>query len=65
MIPEETGINNQEPEDIQLLTMTLPVDFQSRLRELPLEQLLEVVMDLGRIPEARFPEQVVPLGQRR
>ena len=27
-----------------------------------LDDLLEIVMDLGRIPEARFPERVVELG---
>ncbi len=51
-------------EDILLLVATLPVELQGALHKTDLERLLEVVMDLGRIPEARFPDKVVPLSDR-
>jgi len=51
-------------DDIHLLVAALPGDLQASLRKLPLEQLLEVVMDLGRLPEARFPERVARLSER-
>ena len=28
------------------------------------EQLLEVILDLGRVPEARYPDQAIPLGEQ-
>jgi hypothetical protein len=37
---------------------------QAALRKLPLEQLVEIVMDLGRFPEARFPDRVVRLCEK-
>ncbi|AJE04910.1 hypothetical protein GPICK_11665 [Geobacter pickeringii] len=42
----------------------LPAELQTALHRLPLDELLEVVMDLGRPPEARFPERVVRLAER-
>ncbi len=48
-------------EDIHLLIATLPGDLQAAIYQLPIDQLVEVVMDLGRPPEARFPDQVVRL----
>ena len=51
-------------EDIHLLVATLPEGLQSALRKLPLEELIEVVMDLGRLPEARFPERVEELSEQ-
>jgi stage III sporulation protein SpoIIIAA len=37
---------------------------QEAVREMPVEELLEVVLDLGRPPEARFPSGTRPLLQR-
>jgi stage III sporulation protein SpoIIIAA len=51
-------------DDIHLLVATLPGDIQAALRKLPLEQLVEVVMDLGRFPEARYPERVIRLSEK-
>jgi len=51
-------------DDIHLLVATLPGDLQAALRKLPLEQLVEVVMDLGRLPEARFPDNVIRLSEK-
>ncbi|HXV22119.1 MAG TPA: R3H domain-containing nucleic acid-binding protein [Desulfuromonadales bacterium] len=49
-------------EDILLLVAALPAELQAVLLKMELDKLLEVVMDLGRIPEARFPERVAPLS---
>ncbi|HEY6009374.1 MAG TPA: hypothetical protein VIU40_13695, partial [Geobacteraceae bacterium] len=51
-------------EDIHLLVATLPGELQAALRRLPLESLIEVVMDLGRLPEARFPDRTVRLADK-
>jgi len=57
--------NNPSPvDDVHLLVATLPGELQAALRKLPLEQLLEVIMDLGRVAEARFPDQVVRLSEK-
>lgn len=55
---------NEPFDDTHLLTATLPAEFQEPIRELPLGQLLEVIIDLGRAPQARFPDRVVSLGER-
>ncbi|HET6418528.1 MAG TPA: R3H domain-containing nucleic acid-binding protein [Geobacteraceae bacterium] len=51
-------------EDINLLVATLPAFLQTTLYKMPLDQLIEVVMDLGRTPEARFPDKVARLGEK-
>jgi stage III sporulation protein SpoIIIAA len=51
-------------DDIHLLVATLPGELQAALRKLPLEQLVEIVMDLGRFPEARLPDRVVRLCEK-
>ena len=48
-------------EDTQLLVATLPAELQSALQILPVEELIEVVMDLGRPPQARFQDRAVQL----
>lgn len=48
-------------EDTQLLVATLPAELQSALQTLPVEELIEVVMDLGRPPQARFQDRAVQL----
>jgi len=61
------GSDNQTvtfDEDIHLLATTLPAEFQTRLRGQPLDNLLEVVMDLGRIPQARFTDHTTDLAER-
>jgi len=51
-------------DDIALLVATLPDGIQAHLGRLPLEQLVEIVMDLGRAPEARYPDSAVKLSDR-
>jgi len=51
-------------EDILLLVATLPAELQEALIKTELDKLIEVVMDLGRVPEARFPDRVLPLSDR-
>jgi stage III sporulation protein SpoIIIAA len=51
-------------EDNNLLVATLPARLQTALHKMSLDQLLEVVMDLGRTPEARFPGKVVCLSEK-
>jgi stage III sporulation protein SpoIIIAA len=48
-----------------LLLAILPPDIRGSLERHPdLESLIEIVLDLGRRPEARFPENTVWLGDR-
>jgi stage III sporulation protein SpoIIIAA len=51
-------------EDSLLLVATLPAELQGALLKSDFDRLLEVVMDLGRIPEARYPDKVVRLSDR-
>ncbi len=49
--------------DLGLLLAVLPSTMRQQLVEHPwCEHLIEVVLDLGRVPEARFPAGVVELG---
>jgi stage III sporulation protein SpoIIIAA len=51
-------------DDLELLIAVLPVRVQQALRlQGTLENLLEVVLDLGRVPEARFPNAVMTLSE--
>ncbi len=53
----------QITDDLDLLLEVLPPAIRSALeRQETLDRLLEVVLDLGRLPEARFPGAVVYLG---
>ncbi|UCH33561.1 MAG: single-stranded DNA-binding protein [Armatimonadota bacterium] len=58
------GKTEQEiADDLDLLLGVLPARLRERLAdESNLSQLLEVVLDIGRAPEARFPEQVLALS---
>ncbi len=47
----------------QLLDVLPPAVRENLERSGSLDDLLEIVLDLGRIPEARFPERVVELGE--
>ena len=51
-------------EDVHLLVAILPAALQNELHKLPMDQLIEVIMDLGRLPEARFPDLVVQLSDK-
>ena len=52
-------------DDLQRLLALLPTAVQEALEPAARrEQLLEVVLDLGRIPEARYPGRSVELGRR-
>jgi len=45
----------ESPDDLDALLVSLPPEIVERLRALPAErELIEVIMDLGRRPEARF-----------
>jgi len=51
-------------DDLDRLLEVLPLAVQRALAEpAARDQLLEVVLDLGRVPEARYPGRAVPLGQ--
>ncbi len=52
-------------DDLDLLLEALPPDIVRAVRALPArEDLIEVVLDLGRLPEARFPDDEVILLDR-
>lgn len=51
-------------DDLHLLTATLPRHLREALNENPQQDLLEIVMDLGRLPQARFPRSTVTLSDR-
>ena len=46
----------------QLLEVLPPIIRQHLEKAGNLDDLLEIVLDLGRVPEARYPETVVELG---
>lgn len=56
-----TAIHNA---DLFLLIAALPAPLQERLQALPRDDLVEVVMDLGRAPEARFADSAQTLGEQ-
>ncbi|ABA59417.1 R3H domain-containing nucleic acid-binding protein [Nitrosococcus oceani] len=48
--------------DLQSLLAVLPPVLRAALQGLPSHQLLEVIMDVGRLPQARFSERAVNLA---
>ncbi|MDR7481662.1 MAG: R3H domain-containing nucleic acid-binding protein [Armatimonadota bacterium] len=53
----------QITDDLHLLLEVLPPELRAALERRPdLDHLLEVVLDLGRRPEARFPNEALPLS---
>ncbi len=53
------------PNDLHQLFDILPISIRQILQQhSQKDQLIEVVMDLGRVPEARFPSQSVDLGNK-
>ncbi|HET19739.1 MAG TPA: AAA family ATPase, partial [Chromatiales bacterium] len=51
-------------DDLPLLIAALPASIQERVHELPSTDLVEVVLDLGRVPEARFTEGGRSMGEQ-
>src|SRR6476469_9114834 len=63
-MPEGTRVNTVMADDLSVLLETLPPHIYRPLTALAgLDGLLEIVLDLGRPPEARFPGREVPLGE--
>src|SRR5947208_6787330 len=64
MISETTPKQQQITDNLEQLLQALPPDVLQAIQEQPdQEDLLEIVLDLGRPPEARYPERVVELGE--
>ncbi|WP_240475429.1 R3H domain-containing nucleic acid-binding protein [Vulgatibacter incomptus] len=55
-------MSTASPDDLSLLVAILPESLRRALEALPAQDLLELVMDLGRPPEARFPERTTRLS---
>lgn len=56
MVENKIGHNRQITDDLDKLLNILPENLRLRLQNHPQrDQLIEVVLDLGRQPEARFP----------
>ncbi len=57
--------NRETTDDLEALLAALPPEIVAAIHELPEKtDLIEVVMDLGRRPEARFPDSEVTLLER-
>jgi stage III sporulation protein SpoIIIAA len=64
MLEKTTGIQQGITDDLDKLLNILPPDLRDRLNHHPKKNaLIEVVLDLGRPPEARFPEAAEYLSQ--
>jgi stage III sporulation protein SpoIIIAA len=63
--PRLTATPTPAPDDdLELFLRVLPGELRQAVeREGELDRLLEVVLDLGRTPEARYPGRVVPLAE--
>jgi stage III sporulation protein SpoIIIAA len=62
LVNREYSAHSHDSEITRLLEI-LPETVRTELYALPnLETIIEIVMDLGRIPEARFESSIVPLG---
>src|SRR3990172_8431422 len=63
--PEERPDRRETIDDIDALLSSLPAEIVAAIHALPdQESVIEVVLDLGRRPEARFPDSEVPLLDR-
>lgn len=49
-------------DDLSLLIAALPPTLKDALGKLPRDELLEVILDLGRLPQARLPHRAVDLS---
>ena len=64
IVEEVTLASMTITDDLQKLLEILPLDIKQALEQHPLrDSLIEVVMDLGRRPEARFPNQAEYLSE--
>ena len=64
-LPEPEEMESRVASDLDVLVSILPERIQEALATHgDLSGLLEVVMDLGRVPEARLVDDVITLGQR-
>src|SRR3712207_4220295 len=63
---ENTSLKQQQVTDnLRQLLQVLPPDIRQSIEGQPdQEEILEIVLDLGRQPEARFPSRVVYLTDR-
>ncbi len=57
-------VTETQIDDLHFLLATLPAPLQAALKELSADGLLEVVMDLGRLPQARLPGRALALSAR-
>ncbi len=60
---QQKTMNPMTVEDAHLLVSVLPAHLQAALLAMQVDMLVEVIMDLGRPAEARFPDQVVRLSE--
>jgi stage III sporulation protein SpoIIIAA len=64
MLEKIPSHRKQITDDLNKLLEILPWEIRSKLEQHPKrDNLIEVVMDLGRLPEARFPDESVYLGE--
>ncbi|MBC7528389.1 MAG: AAA family ATPase [Chthonomonadaceae bacterium] len=60
-----TALQQRVTDNLDQLLEVLPPSLRRRLESMPsLDDLLEIVMDLGRVPEARFLYDAIELGDR-
>ncbi|MGH2485472.1 MAG: AAA family ATPase, partial [Ktedonobacterales bacterium] len=59
--PEDLIVTN----DLDTLLAVLPLRVRAPLQPRDVTNLLEIVLDLGRLPEARFPGGAVDLGEEQ
>ena len=65
MAPEERPDRRETIDDLDALLSSLPDEIVEAIHALPeVEAVIEVVLDLGRRPEARFPDSEVTLLER-
>lgn len=61
--PPLTAVQHRITDNLELLLAVLPPRLREQMEQPDAaEDLLEIVMDLGRIPEARYPDRAVELG---
>ena len=65
MAPDERSGRRETIDDLDALLSSLPPEIVAAIHALPeVEAVIEVVLDLGRRPEARFPESEITLLER-
>jgi stage III sporulation protein SpoIIIAA len=64
MLEQTTGVQQGITDDLDKLLNILPPDLRDRLNQHSKKNaLIEVILDLGRLPEARFPQEAEYLSQ--